>query len=278
MDVLLPKQWQRIILCVTYVALPNSFEVSLILTNSNWRLALLAIFIVIAKRPVTRWQIMADIVIFATTCLTGPFAIFLLPFVLAKYLTEKNRYRLSLLMTSVACSILQMYFIRNSNTKILPNGFIYAAKEVIYVFTGQVIMGSLIGMRNYRYLYRGVWFTQPSIRDACLLLGAILFGWILIKSNFALRAMILYGTLIMLGGIISIRPGETTSMTLMIGPGDSVRYEFILIFSLFTGLLWIIFVGNNNIMKLLAIFLIDFRELLPSTSILVAPSLIPSSV
>ncbi len=256
MEVLLPKQWQRVILCVVYVALPNSFEVSLILTNSNWRLALLAIFIVIARRPVTKWQIIADIAIFVTTCLTGPFAIFLLPFIFAKYLTERNKYRLSLLMTSVACSILQMYFIRNSHTKIFARGVLYAAKEIIYVFTGQVIMGSLIGMHNYSYLFRGIWFTLPSLRSASLVLGAIIFGWILIKSNFAMRIMILYGTLIMLGGIISIRPGETTGMILMIFPGTSVRYEFILIFSLFTGLLWIVFVGKNDIMRMLAILLL----------------------
>ena len=250
------KEYQRVILCLVYVAMPNSFEVSLNLTNSNWRLALLSILILIAKTPKTKWQALVDTSIFTMTCLTGPFAIFLLPFALYKLFTERNKFNVSFLSISIVGLIIQGYFVRQSKTTLFPRGIFYAAKELIKVFNGQVIIGAILGMNTYNKIYKYSIWNDKYLQISIFLFGAFLFGWVFFKSNSAIRCLILFGLIIMASGNLSIRPGETSAMSLMTAPGSSVRFEYILIFSFFVSILWLIFNDRNLIMKTIAVALL----------------------
>jgi hypothetical protein len=75
--------WIRALQAGLYVALPNSGEIHVTITNAHWHLALVACLIAFSQAPKTAaWRVF-DVVIVALTGLTGPWCLILTPLVAA---------------------------------------------------------------------------------------------------------------------------------------------------------------------------------------------------
>lgn len=75
----LPNRGVRVLAAALYVAVPNSYETYVNLTNSQWSLGFAALLILLADRPVNRWVQGGELALLALFALTGPFCIVLLP-------------------------------------------------------------------------------------------------------------------------------------------------------------------------------------------------------
>src|SRR3954470_23005090 len=86
------KEWGsasgRALVAFLYLALPNSQEMHANITNTQWRLALLALMILFARPSRSRLWNVFDLLILALSALSGPFIIFIAPIAAILYLSE----------------------------------------------------------------------------------------------------------------------------------------------------------------------------------------------
>jgi hypothetical protein len=75
----LPTPTLRLVAAALYVAVPNSNETFVNLTNSQWNLTLAALLALLADSPASRGVQAAELGLLALFALTGPFGILLLP-------------------------------------------------------------------------------------------------------------------------------------------------------------------------------------------------------
>jgi hypothetical protein len=74
-----PSSRGRLLFALIYVALPNSFETHVNLTNAQWHLAIWAFFVLVTPPAESRLGKAGDLVVLALSGVSGPFCIFLLP-------------------------------------------------------------------------------------------------------------------------------------------------------------------------------------------------------
>ncbi|GBR69966.1 hypothetical protein [Gluconobacter kanchanaburiensis] len=102
-----PDRTSRLLFALFMVALPNSYEVQVNLTNSQWHLAILA-FLVLQSTPPQGWgQRLFDGAILLLSGLTGPFCVFLFPIALLRFVAVQDRSHLIRLALVSLCVGLQ---------------------------------------------------------------------------------------------------------------------------------------------------------------------------
>lgn len=98
-----PDRTSRLLFGLFYIALPNSYEVQVNLTNSQWHLAILA-FLVLQSTPPSGWRgRVFDCSALLLSGLTGPFCVFLFPVALLHFLRLRDRWRLICLVLVSLC-------------------------------------------------------------------------------------------------------------------------------------------------------------------------------
>jgi hypothetical protein len=86
----------RLLYALVYIALPNSPEVHIVITNSQFHLALVAFFVATATPPPNvAWKVF-DVTVFAIMAVTGPFCFVLLPIVLIFWRRQRDRWHVVL--------------------------------------------------------------------------------------------------------------------------------------------------------------------------------------
>lgn len=102
-----PDRASRLLFALFMVALPNSYEVQVNLTNSQWHLAILA-FLVLQSMPPQGWgQRLFDGAVLLLSGLTGPFCVFLFPVALLRFVAARDRSHLIRLALVSLCVGLQ---------------------------------------------------------------------------------------------------------------------------------------------------------------------------
>jgi hypothetical protein len=66
----------RSTLAAAYLVLPNSREVNVVVTEAQWHLALVAILLLLARQPRTKFAAVFDAAVFVLCGVTGPFCFF----------------------------------------------------------------------------------------------------------------------------------------------------------------------------------------------------------
>ena len=235
---LFSKQWQRLVVAFIFIGLPNSWEVSLGITNSNWKFGCAVLLVAISNKPTTKaWRIF-DTAIVVISGITGPFAIFILPVLLFRAVKEKNKWILWLSFLSLFTALIQLHYLLESHSKLMPRGILFFLKESVGVFAGQAVFGALIGANGYAHVYPN--FHSFSLQLIVAAIGLAILTFIFIKGIFELKAMILYSLAIMLSGIATIRPTEYLSESFVMAPFSSARYEYILLFTFAVGIFWVV--------------------------------------
>ncbi len=248
------KKWQRWVVAFIYIGLPNSWEVSLGITNSNWKFGCAAILVAIASKPTTKaWKIF-DTVIVVISGITGPFAIFILPVLLFRAVKEKNRWILWLSFLSLLTALLQLHYLLESHSRLMPRGVFFFFKEVVGVFAGQAVFGVLVGANGYAHVYPH--FHSFYLQLIVAAFGLAILTYIFVKGIFELKAMILYSLAIMLSGIGTIRPTEYLSESFVMAPFSSARYEYILLFTFAVGIFWIVVNEKKVLFRIAFLFLL----------------------
>ena len=144
MDGVCPSLEARCLLALLYIAVPNSAEENLNLTNAQWHLALLAFLVIVAARPKTRWQWAFDVATLTLSGLSGPFGILMIPACLLQIRRVADRASWVRAAIVVASSCVQTVSLFSEGARSIgPLGASVAVGARI--IGGQVILPPLLG-------------------------------------------------------------------------------------------------------------------------------------
>ena len=218
MDRVWPSLWARFALALVYIALPNSYELYVTLTNAQWHLATLA-FLVLVSDPPEHWTGRAfDGTVLIISGLSGPFCLFLLPVACWQMLGERSRtgYRRAALV--FATSIVQGGIIlatAHSSRSGEPLGA--SVETLARIFSLQIFFGSVLGYRTMPALlgwqpWQTTWF--PFLVATA---GVLLWLAAFISGPSLLRKACLFATLLLIAALlhpqVSLSVPQWTAMT-----------------------------------------------------------------
>ncbi len=137
----------RLLLIALYLLVPASGEVDVTITNSLWHLAVLMPVIVFAAPPKRWYGLLTDVALFVVAALSGPFCIFLLPF-LAYYWWRQHRPRwlTALLIVDLAgCLVQGAELTLGPNSR--PPAFTVDIHRLVSVIAVRVFLSLVVGQR-----------------------------------------------------------------------------------------------------------------------------------
>ena len=104
----IPSKWARIAVALLVLALPNAYDTSANLTNTQWRLGLIALLVVFARPARSAGGRLADTALIAIAGLTGPGCLFLEPIIAWLWLRERTPRLKVLLILNTLCVAIQL--------------------------------------------------------------------------------------------------------------------------------------------------------------------------
>ncbi|MGA8016664.1 MAG: hypothetical protein WCB85_12175, partial [Candidatus Dormiibacterota bacterium] len=146
----IPALWARLAIAALVVALPNAYDTSGNLTNSQWHLGLIAFLVVFARPPRGRWGRLSDGLILTLSGLTGPYCIILEPIVVWRWRQDRqDAHRQMVMLVVSVCTAIQILMILvtggvHPGTRDLGAGLL----PLITMLGRQWTLGLLVGARG----------------------------------------------------------------------------------------------------------------------------------
>jgi hypothetical protein len=222
-----PDLKSRLLFSCLYLALPYTFEVHANITNAQWRWAVLAFLVIIAKpAPHAGWKAF-DVVVLSVCGLSGPFCVLLLPVLLARIFLQGQRENLSLLIVLGFFCLIQgsgMIFFAPKTRSPAPLGA--SVELLLQIVSSQVFLGSCLGEKGL------LWIQEQNFPFGLFFL-AFLYGLSVIALALAegpseLRLLWLFAFLILAGALAkpmaSLEMPQWQALAL---PGTGCRYWFL---------------------------------------------------
>jgi len=214
----------RAALAGMYLVLPNCWELSAIISNSQWVLALCAFLVLVARPTEMRVWRLLDVSILLFCGLSGPFCIVLLPVAVIIALKRKERARILYAGLLGACCLVQGWELMGTGISNRSH-YILGASPALFVriLAGQVYLGALLGSNG---LAAG---QGLSIFLACVAVGGTaLIALCFVVSGLEMRLFLFLAVVLLFVSLISPAtwppPGVTAWQQMSAGAG--IRYWF----------------------------------------------------
>lgn len=193
----LPNPGVRVLAAALYVAVPNSYETYVNLTNSQWSLGFTALLILLADRPANRWVQRGELAVLALFALTGPFCIVLLPCA-ALNLYEKRRdtakgwwiAQTAVLAAGAAVQVATMLSSQRPSPVVGPEHSL-TLQQGLQILSTHVFYDSVLGIN--RMLDAG-WAANLAAQLLGLALTALLIVFVVLQRHRALLWLLYLAT------------------------------------------------------------------------------------
>jgi hypothetical protein len=233
----------RAFMAVIYIALPNTRELEVTITDAQWHLALLACLVVLACTPRTvPWQIFDSCVILLSG-LSGPYCIIMLPVAAVFWWFRRERWRLvtigGLAITAaiqLAAIILTMSGTLRARASLGPTPELF-----LKILGGQVYMGALIGESS-----------SPTHKSDLLLAAVALWGtalvvYCLLKAPLEIKLFVCFAFLVLAASLrhpcCTIDPNAR--MWELLRDAGGMRYWFFPMLGFAWALVWCLTSSRN---------------------------------
>lgn len=226
-----------------YLALPNSYETHGILTNEQWRLALLACLVLLA-RPDDRnaWRVF-DAAVLVTLTLAGPLGILLIPIAASlRWLRKGAGYDLHL-VALIPGSVLQLvYLLLSGSRPSAPNGA--TMSRLIGIIGGQIFASLSLGMKTMLIFYvTGNRQSFLLVEMVAAIAGLAVVVYSLCYAPLELRLCLLFAGMVFAVALWSplVDPASRTPQWEILQlPGLGNRYYFFPMLSFLACLFWML--------------------------------------
>lgn len=186
----------RALQAAVYIALPNSNELDVTITNAHWHLVLVICLIAFAGPPRNRWWMGFDIAVCVVGGLTGPWAIVLTPLVLVFWWLRRQRWSLVVAAVLGICAVIQSAELAASATRpVTPLGA--TPQLLLRLIAGNVYMGAVWGQNGFAV--RGPLAGEIAV----FLLGSAILGYCLYRGRLELKLFIAFSLLILAASLYS---------------------------------------------------------------------------
>lgn len=190
----IPSRLFRFGAAFIYLALPNSYETSANLTNTQWHLALTVLLIIFATpAEEIAWKIFDNVVV-ALSALSGPLCLLLLPIAGIKYFYRREKRLLvlgSILLIGCAVQFSALFTNERPSSELLGATFFGG----IRIVAGQVFVGTLVGAKNYGLLRHSHWWTDV-LATIIAAGGVAVFVLAFLWGKQELRLLIIFAVLV----------------------------------------------------------------------------------
>jgi hypothetical protein len=233
----------RMMLAFVYLALPNSRELDVVLTNSQWHLALIACLLIVAIPPRHVLGRAVDLLILGLTGLTGPFCVILFPVNLILWWFRRARWRLITALVLAVCALLQFIHIQQADPNIRYKAPLGASVHLLINFlSSHVFLASIFGSANYTARVRMTVLSLIAIG------GIAVITFAAIKAKWEFRALLLFSMLVFAATLKSPLVSRTVPQWQVLDEAYGIRYWFFPMLAFLWALLWI---ANSRTIRLL---------------------------
>jgi hypothetical protein len=239
----IPRAWIRLLIGALYVALPNIWGTMTNVTNAQWHLAVLACAVVLSTPdPRPAWRAF-DVTALAASGLSGPFAIFLVPVIAAKWWVRRERWLLVLGGVAATSAVVQLGVLLFATEQVgvrPPLGATVSA--FLRVVVGRIVYGFMIGQTGYERLFAdpsSIWFRESVLAAICVVSFALVV-YALVKGSLELRLFVTFAGMALAAALLfpSREPLPVPFWENLTAPAASNRYFLIPIFALAVMLVW----------------------------------------
>ena len=200
-DAVLPSRAARLVLAYFYVAIPNSWEVHVNLTNAHTHLALLGFLIVVSQCPSRTAEWVFDLFFLVLAGLSGPFVICLAPIAWLHWFHERSRQQFIRSVVVSSLAVIQVHFGLFAPRLVPPlgaDGFLLAQ-----IISNQVVLGAELGERLARPLIAApVWSLPWTPVVSALAAGVVVIAAFIGGPNIY-RLFVLFASLQLAAALVS---------------------------------------------------------------------------
>lgn len=242
-DRIIPSRLAQALIAVLYVAIPNSYEINVTLTNSQWHVALAAFMIVIADPPRRQWAKVADFVFILLAGLTGPFCVALAPILALRWLQLRTPRLAYMFVLNLATALVQFVVLMSVGTQDRPSGPLGAnLLTLLRLLAGQIVVGATMGQHVYNYIFQSNIWASNKVVVVVAAIGLALFVLALVEGTSELRLLIVFGLTIFglsLRSPLTGHANHVPAWELMLAPGLGVRYEYFAMLAFLVSIVWL---------------------------------------
>jgi hypothetical protein len=223
----------RLLEAAIYVALPNSTEIFVTITNAQFHLALAAGLLAFAAPPTTwPWKIF-DVSVFLIAGLTGPFGVVLLPLAAAFWWVRRQPWHFTVMGMLTFASLIQIGEFLYSSPLHRPAANLGATPALfVRILAGNVYAGALIGQNGYAR-----WKSMAFLLVVALL-GTAVVVYTFVEAGLERKLFILFCFLLLAAGLWRpLIPGETPHWELL-RDSRGMRYWFFPMLAFLWSLVW----------------------------------------
>lgn len=227
----------RCCMAAVYLALPNSWEINVVLTNAQWHLALLACLVAFASPPQTWEGKIFDIGVLFLCGMTGPWCIILCPLAGVYWWIRRHNWTAIVFGILAACAMaetVRLIFWGGLHQRDgAAAGQSLGATPVLFarILSGDVYVGALWGAS-------GFWQAPLFAIGIVMILGTSVLVYSLVKSEWELRLFLLFCFSIFAGSLKSpLISGPHPQWELLAGLWGG-RYWFFPMLALLWSLIW----------------------------------------
>jgi hypothetical protein len=223
----------RLLAAAIYLALPNSNEVFVVITNAQFHLALVACLLAFARPPATWLGKVFDVAVFLVSGLTGPFCLVLLPLVAVFWYRRRGRWLITVMSVLAVTSILQLnelLHIAPMARRVVDLG---ATPELfVRILAGNVYLGALIGRNGYAH-WKPMTFLLP-----VALAGSALLVYSFLKATLERKLILVFCFSLFAASLWHPLASRPTAVWQLFLESRGMRYWFFPMLGFLWSLVW----------------------------------------
>ncbi|MBM2811609.1 MAG: hypothetical protein HW416_2368, partial [Chloroflexi bacterium] len=222
----IPSTTARWLLAFFYLAIPNSGEIHVNITNAHSHLALLAAMIILSARGESMRARAFDVGVLLLSGVSGLYCILLAPIAALTWNSRRTRWGLTMVLVVAAMATVQIVSLAVAPDTRVGGPLGPSIEGLARVVGGQVVLGTMIGTVGYRWIIEEGYGWLPLLASA---VGAAVFVYGAICATRELRLFMLFAALVLAGALADPQVTATTPSrwNLLAIPDVGTRYYFL---------------------------------------------------
>ncbi len=235
----------RLGLAAIYLAVPN-VELHVVLTNTQWHLAVAGALIAFASSPQTWYGRAFDAILLLTFALSGPFAIILAPMVLIFWWVRRQPWSLpAFALIAVGAGVQLMMLLEGGPRAHTPLGA--SVEKLLRMMGGDVVAGALLGGSSFP------WRAPMAVIVTAALAGLSIYLYCLWFANLEWKLFLIFCGLLLAASLcFPLTEGSKPAWDSVL-LDVSARYWFLPMLAFTWSALWCARYGRDRLFKIAGI-------------------------
>jgi hypothetical protein len=233
----------RLLYAAAYVAIPNSREIHVVLTNSQWHLALAEVLLAFAGSPLSWRGRLLDGVLFLLAGFCGPFGIVLAPLVLLFWWLRRQSWSLVIFCLLSVGAVTQIVVLLHSVHR-TENPMGASLGALLRIVGGNIVAGALFGSHAFSTKAPMIAIVVAAVAG----LGVIVYR--LRFANLEWKLWVVYCAVLLAASLRSpLIPGSRPLWDLLVSEVAS-RYWFFSMLVFLWSAVWCSLYGPDRLFKI----------------------------